>query len=231
MYSDSFSSIILLPHRCVTQRQDPHMGKCLDIQFYDILSHGQQLFSDSCHKGGYWSTRPVYWKLSLSLAKLQHVFCLNSQVSTTWSILVALPNSMAEGDDNTCLYLLRTKTGLVDLNFLPTCVLHSGTSTCLRVNLTYLCAIWADGYTAQINLKTLSKPMVWSDAYKCCFFFCLLYEMCYFALSLLKHTFLKKQIMWMFTVYGLVFFSATSYFQFTTFGDKYFTFYSTILIT
>lgn len=156
------------------------------------LTHGQQLFSDSCHKGGYWSTRPVYWKLSLSLAKLQHVFCLNSQVSTTWSILVALPNSMAEGDDNTCLYLLRTKTGLVDLNFLPTCVLHSGTSTCLRVNLTYLCAIWADGYTAQINLKTLSKPMVWSDAYKCCFFFCLLYEMCYFALSLLKHTFKKK---------------------------------------
>lgn len=109
-----------------------------------------------------------------------------------WSILVALPNSMAENDDNTCLYLLRTKTGLVDLNFLPTCVLHSGTSTCLRVNLTYLCAIWADGYTAQINLKTLSKPMVWSDAYKCCFFFCLLYEMCYFALSLLKHTFKKK---------------------------------------
>lgn len=82
-------------------------------------------------------------------------------------------------------------TGLVDLNFLPTCVLHSGTYTCLRVNL--LCAIWADGYTMQINLKTLSKPMVWSDAYKCCFFFCLLYEMCYFALSLLKHTFLKNK--------------------------------------
>lgn len=39
--------------------------------------------------------------------------------------------------DNTCLYLLRTNKdqwiGLVDLNFLPTCVLHGGTSTCLRV--------------------------------------------------------------------------------------------------
>lgn len=46
------------------------------------LSHGQQLFSDSCHKGGSWSTRPVYWKLSLSLAKLLHVFCLDSLVVT-----------------------------------------------------------------------------------------------------------------------------------------------------
>lgn len=140
-----------------------------------------------------------------SLAKLWHVFVLIPKYllyfgSTTKQYGKGWWQHMSSFGQN------HLWTGLVDLNFLPTCVLHSGTSTCLRVNV--LCAIWADGYTMQINLKTLSKPMVWSDAYKCCFFFCLLYEMCYFALSLLKHTFLKKQIMWMFTVYGLVF-SAT----------------------
>lgn len=100
----------MLPHKHVTQRQDPHMGKCLDIQFYDIFLMKQRLFSDSCHRGVYWSARRVYWKLSLSLAKLLHVFCLDSLVVTMLAqSLVALPNSIAEGDDdNTCLYVLRT---------------------------------------------------------------------------------------------------------------------------
>lgn len=44
MYSDSFSWITLLPHKHVTQRQDPHMGKCLDIQFYDIFLMGNSCF-------------------------------------------------------------------------------------------------------------------------------------------------------------------------------------------
>lgn len=92
------------------------------------------------------------------------------------------------------------QTGLGDLNFMPTCVLHSGTS-CLRVHIWLtMCNLsrWKHGADRP---QTHSKPVVWSDAYKYCFFFCLLYEMCYFALSLLKNTFLKKQIMWMFTVY------------------------------
>lgn len=38
-----FILIVLLPHRCVTQRQDPHEGKCLDIQFYDNF-----LIGNSC---------------------------------------------------------------------------------------------------------------------------------------------------------------------------------------
>lgn len=203
MYSDSFSWITLLPHKRVTQRQDPLMGKCLDIQFYDIFLMGNSCFQTLAIRvvPGAWSQ--FTGNCPSSLAKLSHVFCLDSLVVTT---------SVHFGRVRTAHVFLcwgQTKIGglgLVDLNFLPTCVLHGGTSTCLRVNFNLLCAIWADGYTAQINLKTQSKPMVWSDAYKCCFFFCLLYEMCYFALSLLKNTFLKKQIMWMFTVYGLVFF-------------------------
>lgn len=59
----------------------------------------------------------------------------------------------------------------------------------LRVNLRR--AIWADGHTTQINLRTPSKPLVWSNAYKCCFF-CLLYGRYYFVPSLPKHTFFKK---------------------------------------
>lgn len=84
MYSDSVSWITLLPHKHVTQRQDPHMGKCLDIQFYDIFLMGNNnCFSDSCYEGGYGSTRPINWILSLSLAKLLHVFCLDSLVVAT----------------------------------------------------------------------------------------------------------------------------------------------------
>lgn len=128
--------------------------------------------------------KPVYWKLSLSLAKLLHVFCRD----------YIGPVCNVEVDDDTCLFAEDKDqwTGLVDLNLLPICVHHGGTCTCLRVNFNLLCAIRVDGYKAQINLNTQSKPMVWSDAYKCCFFFCLLYKMCYFALNLLKNTFLKN---------------------------------------
>ncbi len=119
-------------------------------------------------------------ELSLSLAKLSRVLSWFLSREYSGPLWVAPPNSMAEGDDNTCLYLQRTNRDqwieLVYLSFSPTCVLHGGTSTCLRVNLNLLCAIWADGYTAQINLKTQSKPMVWSDAYKC--FFSVYYMKC-----------------------------------------------------
>lgn len=33
-----------MPHKHVTQRQDPHMGKCLDIKFYDIFLMGSGCF-------------------------------------------------------------------------------------------------------------------------------------------------------------------------------------------
>lgn len=47
MYSDMIVLVtlfILLPHKCVTQRQAPRMGKCLDIQFYDIFLMGNSCF-------------------------------------------------------------------------------------------------------------------------------------------------------------------------------------------
>lgn len=140
MYSDSFSSIILLPHRCVTQRQDPHMGKCLDIQFYDILLTGNSCFQTLAIRAvtgardQFTGNCPSLWPnysmcfVSIPKSRLHGPFWQHYQ--TVWQRVMT-----------TRLYLLRTKTGLVDLNFLPTCVLHSGTSTCLRVNLTYLCAI------------------------------------------------------------------------------------------
>lgn len=98
-------------------------------------------------------------------------------------------------------------TGLVDLTFWPTCVLQSGTSTCLRVNVRR--AIWADGHTMQINLRTPSKPLVWSNAYKCCFV-CLLYGRYYFAPSLSEHTFFKKNNVNVYSIWvSCFFFSAT----------------------
>lgn len=63
----------------------------------------------------------------------------------------------------------------------------------LELTLTYYVQFELMDTLRRLTSKTQSKPMVWSDAYKCCFFFCLLYEMCYFALSLLKNTFIKKK--------------------------------------
>lgn len=182
MYSNSFSWITLLPHKRVTQRQDPHMGKCLDIQFYDIFLMGNGCFQTLAISvvTGAWSqftgNCPFHWPN-------YYVFCLDFLVVTT-----SVHFGRAEADDSTCQTKIGGRAGWSEL-------------------LTNLRAIWADGFTARINLKTQSKPVVWSDAYKCFFLFCLLYEMCYFALSLLKNTFLKKiRIMWMFTVNGWFYF-------------------------
>lgn len=199
-----------MPHKCVTQRQDPHTGKCLDIQFCDIFLAGNSRVQTFAIKGRLpehftaTGNGPSHWP------KLSHVFCLDYFVVTTavhcW---VVPPSVMVQSDDGTCLYLQRTtrvwRTGLVDLNLLPSCVsVTAPLLLVLRVNFELMCNLSLWIHHADQPQKQ-SKPMVWSDAYKCCSFFCLLYKMCYFALSLLRNTFLKKQ-MWMFTVYGLVFF-------------------------
>lgn len=100
------------------------------------------------------------------------------------------------GDNNACLYLPRTNrdhwTGLVDLNYSPIRVLHGGTSTCLRVNFCYHVQFELMGTPRRSTSKhNLSQWFGVMPINVCFFFFCLLYEMCYFALSLLKHTFLK----------------------------------------
>ena len=68
-------------------------------------------------------------------------------------------------------------------------------SVCFRATLLLVLELTYDVQfelmdTPRRSTSTPSKPLVWSDAYKC-FFFCLLYGRCYFQLSLLKHTFLK----------------------------------------
>lgn len=94
-------------------------------------------------------------------------------------------------------------TGLVDLTFWHARVLQANTSTCLRVIVRR--AIWADGHTTQINLRTPSKPLVWSNAYKCCFV-CLLYGRYYFTPSLSKHTFFKKNNVNVYSIWVSCFF-------------------------
>lgn len=170
------------------------------------LSHWQQLCTDSCHHSDCRRTRPVHWYLSLPLAKLWFVLCPKT------ARLCGSTTKYGYGWQwQKLLFCWGTKwdhqAELIDRKSLPSCVLHGGTSTCLRVNLCYHVQFELMGTLRRSTSKTQSKPMAWSDAYKCfVFFFCLLIEMCYFALSLLTHTFLKQQIMWMFTVNGLVFF-------------------------
>jgi len=97
-YVYTFIWISLLPHKCVTQRQDPHMGKCLDIQFYDIFLMGSSCFQTlavrvvtgarSQFTGNYPSCWPNY-----------HVFCLDSLVVTS-SVHV----NSAEDEESTSLF-------------------------------------------------------------------------------------------------------------------------------
>lgn len=81
----------------------------------------------------------------------------------------------------------------------------------LVLEITYVTMCNLSWWVPCVDQPQKHNPSHWLGAMpiNVCFFFCLLNEMCYFALSLLTHTFLKQQIMWMFTVYGLGFFSAT----------------------
>lgn len=118
MYSRSLVKMTLLPHKCVTQRQDPHMAKCLDIQLYDIFLMGNGRFQTLAIRAVIGA--PSLWP------NCGMCFVLNPKSGPKWSILIALPNGVAEGDNNVSLFA-EDKQRSVDLNSLPTCVLHSGT--------------------------------------------------------------------------------------------------------
>lgn len=134
-----FFWITLLPHKRVTQRQDPHMGKCLDIQLSDIF-----LMSSGCFRtitikvvtGNCPSHWPTY-----------HMYFIS--ISSSW-VHRFLSD---DGDNGTffCLFLLKTDQWieLVDQNYL--CI----TVALFLVNFNFICAIWAGGHTAQVNLKTV----------------------------------------------------------------------------
>ena len=89
MYSRSLVKMTLLPHKCVTQRQDPHMGKCLDIQLYDIFLMGNGRFQTL-------AIRAVFGAPTL-LPNCGMCFVSNPKSGPKWSILIALPNGVAEG--------------------------------------------------------------------------------------------------------------------------------------
>lgn len=79
----------------------------------------------------------------------------------------------------------------------------------LVLELTYVTMCNLSWWVPCVDQPQKHNPGQWPGAMpiNVCFFFCSLNEMySFFALSLLTHTFLKQQIMWMFTVYGLVFF-------------------------
>lgn len=113
------------------------MGKCLDIQFYDIFLMGNSCFQSLAvrvftgARSQFTGNCPSHWPN-------YHVFCLDSLVVT-----LSVHASGAEGDGSTCLYYLKTNKdqwlGLVDQNVLLTCVLDGGAR--LRVHFKSLCAI------------------------------------------------------------------------------------------
>lgn len=82
MYSDSFSWITLLPHKRVTQRQDPLVGKCLDIRFYDIFLMGNSCFQTCAVRVVTGASGQVTGNCP-SLWPNHHTFCLDSLVVTT----------------------------------------------------------------------------------------------------------------------------------------------------
>lgn len=102
IYFISFISIVLLPHWRVTQRQDPHEVKCLDIQFYDNSLTGNgcaqtlaiTVIADAPHQ--FTGICPDLWPNCGMCPKPLY-------------FLVALPN-MAVGDNNAHFcFLLRDK--------------------------------------------------------------------------------------------------------------------------
>lgn len=157
-----FISMVLLPHRRVAQRQDPHTGKCLDIQFYDIFLAGQQLPADSDRKvatgapdqftGSRLSLWPNFWR---GFSPKSWPPPPDPSLPPPPPTLRRFGGATIQGTTTTQLCLPNTDkdwwTGLVDLNFSPVRVLQGDASTCLRGNLRR--AIQADGYTTQINLK------------------------------------------------------------------------------
>lgn len=199
---------ILLPHWRVTQRQDPHEVKCLDIQFYHSLAtvvHRLLLsvIADAPHQSPGICPKP--------LAKLRHVLRPN-----TATVFWLHYRNMAVGDNDAHLcFCWRDKvrsSGGVGWSEVLCHLVRFMVALLLVFNLCFYVQFELMGTLRRSTSKTQAKPIAWSDAYKCffffffLFFFCLLNEMCYFALSLPTHTFLKQQIMWMFTVNGLVFF-------------------------
>lgn len=80
MYSVTYSCTAM-PHEHVTQRQDPHTGKCLDIQLYNIFLTGDGCFQTLAVIGRLLE-HDAETRSSLSLAKIVHVCCLDSGVTT-----------------------------------------------------------------------------------------------------------------------------------------------------
>lgn len=165
-------------------------GSALTLSFMTSFSWGNSCFQTLAIRvvTGAWSqftgNCPFHWPN-------YYVFCLDFLVVTT-----SVHFGRVEVDSSTC----QTKTGG-----------RAGWSELL----TNLCAWRWHFYFAQSELMGTPRRSTSKHNLSQWFgvmpinvsFFCLLYEMCYFALSLLKNTFLKKiQIMWMFTVNGLVFF-------------------------
>lgn len=167
------------------------------------LPHWRQLCTDSCHNSGCRCTRPVHWNLSLPLAKLRHVFCPNTALlfgSTTknWPWVMMTHSVFAKGRSK-----ITRQSRLIGILCHPVCFT---VALLLILELTTMCNLsW---WVPCVDQPQKHNPSQWLGVMpiNVCFFFCLLNEMCYFAPSLLTHTFLKQQIMWMFTVYGLVFF-------------------------
>lgn len=158
-----------MPHWRVTQRQDPHEVKCLDIQYYDSLAtvvHRLLLsvIADAPHH--FTGICPCLWPN-----------CGMCFVPKLLYFLVALPD-MAVGNNEAHLCFCEGTKGDHQAGwsekFLPSRVLHGGPSTCLRVNLRFYVQFELMGTVRRSTSKTQSKPMAWSDAYKY-FFFLLLF--------------------------------------------------------
>jgi len=102
---------------------------------------------------------------------------------------------MAVGDDNMSLFAKDKRDqwiGLFDRNFSPTRVLRGGTSTCLRITLTYCVQFeLMDTPSRSTSKHNLSR---WFGAMPTNVVSSSVYDMkCYFSPSLLKNTFKKKK--------------------------------------
>lgn len=178
------------------------------------LSHWQRFLflfpSNDCHMDGYWSTLKSR-NCPFSLAKCYfflHALYVDSLVMNTSVYFIALHIARWWFIDNTRRCLLRRnkrakeRAGWSEIVCQPMCF----TVTVFRVeSFTWYVQFELMGHHVD-QPQTQSKPMVWSDtAYKC-HLFCLLYEMCYFAVRLLKNTFEKNNNVNVYSIWFSFFF-------------------------
>lgn len=134
------------------------------------LSHWQQLYTDSCHHSDCRRTRPVHWYLSPPLAKLRHVLCPKTAIlfgahCQIWLWVTTMKTSVfAEGQSE-----ITRRSSLIG-NLCHLVCFMVALLLVLELHYVTMCNLsWWVPCVDQPQKHT-SKPVAWSNAYKCLFF-------------------------------------------------------------